>query len=276
MVRRLFLALVLVVGAGALYFSFSDDAQQAAKLRAGEALGDIAAERMAEAIGAQEGQHERSADLINVPIEVVELNDFIYQAKGVGNTHLIATSEGHVIFDNGLVTQAAKQKRLLDEARGDAPVTHVILSHSHQDHVGGTTFWVEDGTEIVTHFEFPEEQRYLRELGVYLHDRNRILFPWLPEGPPRPGPRSTTATSSRRSWCATASPCASSWAACASRSCRRRAPRAPTTSASGSPTMGSSSAVTSSARSSRSSRTSSRCAARRCESRSSTSSRSTP
>jgi alkyl sulfatase BDS1-like metallo-beta-lactamase superfamily hydrolase len=179
---------LLVVASVVVLFT-SDSAQQEAKLRAGEALGEVALARVAAATAASGGsQHERSADLIKVPIEVKKLNDFVFQARGVGNTHLIATSEGNVIFDTGLVLQAAKQRRVLDEAVPEAPITHVILSHSHQDHVGGTTFWTEDGTEIVAHYEFPEEQRYLKELTPYLHDRNRTLFPWLPEKVPSLGP----------------------------------------------------------------------------------------
>ena len=92
-----------------------------------------------------------------------------------------------VVYDTGLATQAAKQHRLLLEAVPDAPITHVILSHSHQDHVGGTQFWVEDGTEIVAHQEYPEEQRYLKELEDYFWNRNRTLFPFMPESPPKSG-----------------------------------------------------------------------------------------
>ncbi len=188
-IRALLIVLGLLLAGGVTVLLTSERAQKAASLRAAEAIGDVAAGRLAEATaGEGEGQHERSADLINVPIEVVKLNDFVYQARGVGNTHLITTSEGHVVFDNGLVLQAAKQKRLLDEAAPEAPITHVVLSHSHQDHVGGTSFWTEEGTEIVAHFEFPEEQRYLKELGPYLHARNRTLFPWLPEELPSLGP----------------------------------------------------------------------------------------
>jgi alkyl sulfatase BDS1-like metallo-beta-lactamase superfamily hydrolase len=99
-----------------------------------------------------------------------------------------ATTEGHVIFDTGLATQGAKQRRLLLETVPKAPITHVILSHSHQDHVGGTGFWVEDGTEIVAHREYAEEQRYLKELEDYLWFRNRTLFSWMPESPPKSGP----------------------------------------------------------------------------------------
>jgi glyoxylase-like metal-dependent hydrolase (beta-lactamase superfamily II) len=135
--------LLLIVGlfvVGGLYFAGSEDAQRSAKLRAAEVAGDIATRVVA--ANSEGGGH--AADFISIPIEVRKLNDFVYQARGVGNTHLIATSEGHVVFDTGMATQAAKQRRLLGEAVPAGRITHVIVSHSHQDHAGGAPFWIED------------------------------------------------------------------------------------------------------------------------------------
>jgi len=181
-VKKIVLVLIALVAIGGAVVLLSDDARRGVELRAAEAIGDAAAM----AVQAQ-GAGERSADLIKVPIEVVELADGVFQARGVGNTHLITTSEGHVVYDTGLATQAAKQRRLLGEAALAGPITHVILSHSHQDHAGGTSYWVEDGTEIVAHEEYVEEQRYLKELEDYLWQRNRTLFDWMPENPPKSG-----------------------------------------------------------------------------------------
>jgi alkyl sulfatase BDS1-like metallo-beta-lactamase superfamily hydrolase len=170
------IALAVIAGA---FFLFSQDARRAVERRAAEAVGEAATARLA---GSE--VTERAADLINVPIEVRRIADSIYQARGVGNTHLIWTEEGKLVFDTGLALQAAKQHRLLQEAAPEGPVTHVILSHSHPDHSGGTRFWLEDGVEVVTHREFPEEQRYLKKLEPYLWFRNRTLFPFMPEKPP--------------------------------------------------------------------------------------------
>lgn len=161
----------------------SDDAQRELELRGAELAGDVAARVVA---ANSEGRH--SVDFIRIPIEVREIADGVFQARGVGNTQLVTTREGHVVYDTGLATQAAKQVRLLKEAVPDAPITHVILSHSHADHVGGARFWLEEGTELVAHQEFPEEQRYLTELEDYFWFRNRTLFPFMPESPPSSGP----------------------------------------------------------------------------------------
>ena len=165
-----------------------DDVKREAELRAAEATGEIASRVMARRSagdGGDEVHHSRDFD--QIPVEVRKIAENVYQARGIGNTQVVATSEGHVVFDTGLATQAAKQRRLLREALPDAPISHVILSHSHQDHVGGTRFWVEDGSEIVTHYDYPEEQRYLKALEDYLWFRNRTLFPFMPEEPPKSG-----------------------------------------------------------------------------------------
>ena len=155
----------------------SDDnaVKKAAELKAAEVIGNIAARNMNDNIAG--GFH-------NIPIELHQLTDNVYQASGIGNTHLITTSEGSVLFDTGISIQAAQQIKVLKN-KIEGPLTHIILSHSHADHIGGTRFWREKSTEIIAHREYAEEQRYLTELEPYLWQRNRIVFPWLPEQPTR-------------------------------------------------------------------------------------------
>ena len=184
--RNLLLGTLAVIALAALVLLTSDDARRSAELRGAELLGDVAAGVVASNMPAGEGNEGHSRDFISIPIEVRQLAPQVWQARGVGNTQLVATSEGNVVFDTGLVLQAAKQRRLLGESV-PGPTTHVILSHSHADHSGGTRFWLEDGVEVVAHREFAEEQRYLKELEPYLHDRNRMLFPFMPEEPPSSG-----------------------------------------------------------------------------------------
>ena len=88
--------------------------------------------------------------------------------------------EGDVMFDTGLSIQAAKQMSALSKVYPEVNISHIILSHSHADHTGGLKFWFEDGMNIITHVEFEEEQRYLKELETYFWNRNRTLFPWMP------------------------------------------------------------------------------------------------
>lgn len=168
----LLVGLVIVIAAG--YFLMGgEDMKKAATLKSAELIGNIAVRSMPD--DAAGGFHK-------IPIEVEQLSDNVYQATGIANSHMIVTDDGNVLFDTGIAIQAAKHLRLMKE-KSDAPVSHIILSHSHADHIGGTQFWQEENTEIVAHREFVEEQRYLKSLENYQWQRNRVLFPWMPETP---------------------------------------------------------------------------------------------
>lgn len=181
--RTLLIVLAIVIAVLVL-FVIDDDAGQdikkQAKLKTMEAIGDAAAKQLAKSGGDGVESHGSAVDMIQRPIEIRKIADDIYYATGVGNTIMIDTDEGVVIYDTGLVLQSAKQLRLLKEQVSDGPVKAIVLSHSHADHIGGAKLWMEEGTEIIAHADYTEEQRYLTELEPYLHNRNRTLFPWIP------------------------------------------------------------------------------------------------
>ncbi len=132
---------------------------------------------------------------VPVPVTLRTLADNVYQATGNGNSHLVHTSEGNVVFDTGNAPagQADDHYRLLREAV-PGPIRYVIYSHSHADHIGGHPYWAEEGPEIVAHREFEEERRYLRELAPLQRRRLQRLRPDLAARPgrsqrrPRPAP----------------------------------------------------------------------------------------
>ena len=179
---------IAVVCAGALWIYFDEDVarklKQEAEIQSMAVIGDVATKRLASASG--EGTHGAAVDLIKRPIEVREVAENIHYATGVGNTIMITTGEGVVLFDTGLVIQSANQLKILKDTVSDADVRYIILSHSHADHIGGTRFWMDEDTDIIAHQNFEEEQRYLSELQPYQYDRNRTLFPWMPAWEDRP------------------------------------------------------------------------------------------
>ena len=185
--KKLLLVIAVAVVAG-LWLLTDEEAgkglKKQAELKTIEMIGDVATKRLD--FGEEgEGTHGSAVDLIKRPIEVREIAKNVYFATGVGNTIMITTDEGNVIFDTGLVLQVAKQLKVL-KAVSDAPVRYIVLSHSHADHIGGSRFWQEEDTEIITHGDFIEEQRYLSELEPYQYGRNRTLFPWMPAWEDRP------------------------------------------------------------------------------------------
>ena len=111
-VRRSIATLTAVLLA-LLTLACSDEAQRDIQRAALEKVGDLATEQMANATGAhahaggdsgRDGKNH-SRDFFNIPIEVRQLADNVYQARGVGNTQMIVTSEGLVIYDTGLSIQ---------------------------------------------------------------------------------------------------------------------------------------------------------------------------
>ena len=111
-----------------------------------------------------------------VPISFRTLADNVYQAAGNGNSHLIHTSEGNVVFDTGnaFAGQADDHYRLLRDA-APGPIRYVIYSHSHADHLGGHPYWIDEGPEIIVHREFEEERRYTQALSQFGGRRLRRL-----------------------------------------------------------------------------------------------------
>jgi len=179
-----FMVILLALIAFGLLLKCSPSVRKSAEIKAVDKIGDIAAKRISEN---PDAKGTVAAEFINIPIEAREISENIWQATGVANAHLISTPEGNVLFDTGLATQVPKQMKALKDAIPGYPLTHIIISHSHADHSGGTKFWKDDMTEIITHAEFGEEQRYLTELQDYFWHRNKTLFPFMPDSPPRIG-----------------------------------------------------------------------------------------
>ena len=171
------LVIVVIVAIAALLWFLNIDGGQTlkkqAQLKTAEVVGNIAARQLPTDVAG--GFHE-------IPIELKQLADNVFQATGVANTHMIVTETNSVLFDTGLSIQAAQQIKQLSPVQSGG-ISHIILSHSHADHIGGTKFWQEKDTQIIAHREYREEQRYLTELEPYLWNRNRTVFPWLPEKP---------------------------------------------------------------------------------------------
>ncbi|MDE0270331.1 MAG: MBL fold metallo-hydrolase [Gammaproteobacteria bacterium] len=157
--------------------------------RRAEAVGTLASSYIASQTELDDRTDVKTvAGLQHIEVGVDQPAADVFRASGVGNTFLIRTAEGLVLFDTGLATQAAKHKRLLQDAV-PGEVTHIVLSHSHADHIGGTKFWLAEfpDAQVVTHAKFLEGQRYLKDLERHFWSRNRLLYTFMPEEPPEGG-----------------------------------------------------------------------------------------
>jgi len=122
----------------------------------------------------------RARDLEQAPVELVEINDFVSMARGIGNVFLIRTPEGAVVYDTGVAWQSEKQRALL-LAGEETNVTHVIVSHAHADHNGGIPAWskeLEDGAELVAHERYAYTNKIYGDTDEYLwRVRTGTLYP---------------------------------------------------------------------------------------------------
>jgi alkyl sulfatase BDS1-like metallo-beta-lactamase superfamily hydrolase len=73
---------------------------------------------------------------------------FVAIGYDLANTILLKTSEGNVVVDVSMSPARAGIVRQALLARAPGRTRAIIYTHSHIDHVGGASVWVEHGTEI--------------------------------------------------------------------------------------------------------------------------------
>lgn len=95
---------------------------------------------------------------------VEQLTERVYVAIGydLGNTIVVTTDEGNVVIDAMSRPDRAAQARL-DLPQG--PTVALVLTHSHADHVGGASAWVDEGTRVWATERFTGH--FLKQYGLF-------------------------------------------------------------------------------------------------------------
>ena len=86
--------------------------------------------------------------------EVIRVTDGVYVAVGfaLGNAILVEGDDGVIIIDTTEGTDAARAIKAEFDRITTKPVAAVVYTHSHPDHIRGTSVFVGDGTaEIYVH-----------------------------------------------------------------------------------------------------------------------------
>lgn len=73
---------------------------------------------------------------------------FVARGYDLANTIVIQTPEGNVVVDPGMTVGRAKAMRAALEKQAPGKTLALVLTHSHIDHVGGASVWMDEGTEV--------------------------------------------------------------------------------------------------------------------------------
>ncbi len=101
------------------------------------------------------------------PPRVERIGDRVFVALGydLANTILIRTDDGNVVVDVSMSPARAREVRAALQAVAPGRTRAVIYTHSHIDHVGGASAWVEPGTEVWATDAFTEH--FLKQYGEF-------------------------------------------------------------------------------------------------------------
>ena len=108
-------------------------------------------------------------------VKGVKVTDQIFMATDMSRTYLVVTPEGNVVIDTTTRDSAPRHYEVL-RGMSSAPVKYILLTHAHEDHVGGVHLWKEEGTEVIAQRRFVEYMHYRERLAGFFQYRNEAQF----------------------------------------------------------------------------------------------------
>jgi glyoxylase-like metal-dependent hydrolase (beta-lactamase superfamily II) len=102
------------------------------------------------------------------PPKIVELAPKVYVAQGYDFADLafVLTDDGIVAIDAGTTETNARAVLTVLRRHSPLPITHLILTHAHWDHIGGLAGLQAPGTQVIAQAKFADELRRVNETGV--------------------------------------------------------------------------------------------------------------
>jgi alkyl sulfatase BDS1-like metallo-beta-lactamase superfamily hydrolase len=79
----------------------------------------------------------------------IPLGDDIWMSPGVSNSYAVATDDGRVIVNSGLVFEGPLHRKAFVDVAG--PTRAIVITQGHADHWGGANSLRDAGTDIVMH-----------------------------------------------------------------------------------------------------------------------------
>jgi glyoxylase-like metal-dependent hydrolase (beta-lactamase superfamily II) len=102
------------------------------------------------------------------PPRLVEFAPGIHVAQGYdfGDIGFVSTDEGIVAIDAGTTEETARAALQALRRVTSRPITHVILTHAHWDHIGGLGALVQSNPQVIAQAAFADELRIVNGTGV--------------------------------------------------------------------------------------------------------------
>src|SRR5215468_7949698 len=102
------------------------------------------------------------------PPRLIELAPGVHVAQGFdfGDIGFISTNDGIVAIDAGTTDETARAALQALRRVTSRPITQVILTHAHWDHIGGLGALLESNPQVIAQAEFASELRIVNGTGV--------------------------------------------------------------------------------------------------------------
>ncbi len=99
---------------------------------------------------------------------LVELAPGVHVAQGFdfADISFVSTDEGVVAVDAGTTEETARAALQALRRVTSRPITHVILTHAHWDHIGGLGALLDSNPQVIAQAAFADEQRIVNQSGV--------------------------------------------------------------------------------------------------------------
>jgi glyoxylase-like metal-dependent hydrolase (beta-lactamase superfamily II) len=102
------------------------------------------------------------------PPRIIEPAPGVHVAQGFdfGDIAFVSTNDGLVAIDAGTTEDNARAALTALRRVTSAPISHVILTHAHWDHIGGLRALTGPDTRVIAQAAFADELRLVNETGV--------------------------------------------------------------------------------------------------------------
>ena len=91
---------------------------------------------------------------------------YVAQGYDFGDISFLLTADGIVAIDAGTTEANARAALAAIRRVTSQPITHVILTHAHWDHIGGLAAFTGPDTRVIAQAKFADELRIVNETGI--------------------------------------------------------------------------------------------------------------